>query len=130
MEMGKPLTQARGEIAATQARVRYLVDNASSVLQPHTMSRSATFEERVEYEPLGVVANISAYNYPYFTSRSVPNPNPNPNPSRSVSLFDGAQRALDRASNPHQLSPSACSYAAAWRGVHALNPSQSGFIGI
>jgi acyl-CoA reductase-like NAD-dependent aldehyde dehydrogenase len=71
MEMGKPMKQALGEISATQSRVRFLVDNASKVLEPVTVSRTATFEERVEYEPLGVVANISAWNYPYFVARSV-----------------------------------------------------------
>lgn len=71
MEMGKPVKQALGELNATQLRVKYLVDNAAKVLEPVTMSSTATFEERVEYEPLGVVANISAWNYPYFVARSV-----------------------------------------------------------
>lgn len=28
-------------------------------------------EERIEYEPLGVVGNISAWNYPYFVGSNV-----------------------------------------------------------
>jgi hypothetical protein len=71
MEMGKPMKQALGEISATQSRVKFAVDNAFKALEPITVSETATFEERVEYEPLGVVANISAWNYPYFVARSV-----------------------------------------------------------
>jgi len=71
MEMGKPMKQALGEISATQSRVKFAVDNAFKALEPITMSETTTFEERVEYEPLGVVANISAWNYPYFVARSV-----------------------------------------------------------
>jgi len=70
-EMGKPVKQASGEIAASLARVRYLAENAGKVLEPHTMAQTKSLEERVEYEPLGVVANISAWNYPYFVATNV-----------------------------------------------------------
>lgn len=36
-EMGKPVKQASGEIAASLARVRYLAENAGKVLEPHTV---------------------------------------------------------------------------------------------
>lgn len=35
------------------------------------MAQTKSLEERVEYEPLGVVANISAWNYPYFVATNV-----------------------------------------------------------
>eukprot|EP00238_Polyblepharides_amylifera_P014846 CAMPEP_0196577412 /NCGR_PEP_ID=MMETSP1081-20130531/6478_1 /TAXON_ID=36882 /ORGANISM="Pyramimonas amylifera, Strain CCMP720" /LENGTH=497 /DNA_ID=CAMNT_0041896335 /DNA_START=260 /DNA_END=1753 /DNA_ORIENTATION=- len=70
-EMGKPIKQAISEIAATQSRIKFLVENAAQVLEPKTMSSSGRVKERVEYQPLGTVANISAWNYPYFVSSSV-----------------------------------------------------------
>ncbi|GAQ77842.1 Aldehyde dehydrogenase [Klebsormidium nitens] len=72
-EMGKPLSQARNEIRATPLRIQYLIDNAPQVLERQDVfgSAGAKVRECLTYEPLGVVANISAWNYPYFTSANV-----------------------------------------------------------
>lgn len=70
-EMGKPLAHARGEVAATAQRVRFLAEAAASALAPREASRSGKVREVVEYEPLGVVANVSAWNYPYFVASNV-----------------------------------------------------------
>ncbi|KAK3282798.1 hypothetical protein CYMTET_9479, partial [Cymbomonas tetramitiformis] len=71
MEMGKPKKHAGGEIAATQTRIKFLADNVEQACAPITMTDTAGFTERIEYEPLGVVANISAWNFPYFVSSNV-----------------------------------------------------------
>eukprot|EP00271_Cylindrocystis_brebissonii_P001134 TRINITY_DN1142_c0_g2_i2.p1 TRINITY_DN1142_c0_g2~~TRINITY_DN1142_c0_g2_i2.p1 ORF type:complete len:492 (-),score=77.73 TRINITY_DN1142_c0_g2_i2:389-1864(-) len=70
-EMGKPISQARNEVRATGQRIKYFVDNAAKVLEPQTVTETAKMTERIVYEPLGVVANISAWNYPYFVSANV-----------------------------------------------------------
>lgn len=70
-EMGKPVAQARNEIRATGLRLRYYAENAHAVLEPRTALETPKTVERVVYEPLGVVANISAWNYPYFVSANV-----------------------------------------------------------
>jgi len=63
-EMGKPITQARGEVETLLARVEYLVALAPSALASESVPGKAGFELRVEHEPLGVVLDIAAWNYP------------------------------------------------------------------
>ncbi len=72
-ETGKPLTQAENEIKATLPRLDYFLDEAPRVARqgerkshndPNTL-------EQLRFEPLGLVANISAWNYPYFVGSNV-----------------------------------------------------------
>ena len=71
-EMGKPISQARNEIRATGGRIAYFMENTPKILSPETVSSSGENpEERITYEPLGVVANVSAWNYPYFVGTNV-----------------------------------------------------------
>jgi len=65
-EMGKPVSQAKGEIKGTLARLQFFMDNTESVLKPRVVREQPKLREEVRNEPLGVVANISAWNYPYF----------------------------------------------------------------
>jgi len=71
-EMGKPLQQALNELNALPGRVDFFLGNAASVLEDEIVSSAgAATEERVSWEPLGVIANISAWNYPYFVGSNV-----------------------------------------------------------
>jgi acyl-CoA reductase-like NAD-dependent aldehyde dehydrogenase len=72
-EVGKPIAQARAEIAACAQRIAFFTAEVSAALADDVVSRDATqgLEERITYEPLGVVANISAWNYPYFVGLNV-----------------------------------------------------------
>jgi acyl-CoA reductase-like NAD-dependent aldehyde dehydrogenase len=70
-ETGKPITQAKNEVSATGDRVQFFLDNVGKVLQPEVVHTGADISERITYEPLGVVANISAWNYPYFVGTNV-----------------------------------------------------------
>jgi acyl-CoA reductase-like NAD-dependent aldehyde dehydrogenase len=70
-EMGKPLQQAKNEINGARTRIAWLVENAEKYLSPEQMSVSEAMEERIIYEPLGVVCNISAWNYPYLVGVNV-----------------------------------------------------------
>lgn len=64
-EMGKPLQQSRNEINGAGAKAIWLVQHASQYLSEEIMSASDTMTEKIIYEPLGVICNISAWNYPY-----------------------------------------------------------------
>lgn len=64
-EMGKPLQQSRNEINGASGKALWLADNASTYLADEIMSVSDQMQEKISYEPLGVVCNISAWNYPY-----------------------------------------------------------------
>ena len=73
-EMGKPVRQSRNELTAMQGRIDFFVEHAERALADEVVYQSSEapgLEERIRYEPLGVVANISAWNYPYFVGSNV-----------------------------------------------------------
>lgn len=71
-ETGKPLRDAKAEVRATAGRVKHLADTALEVMKPQQFASSGgKLVERVEYEPLGVVANITTWNYPFFVAANV-----------------------------------------------------------
>jgi acyl-CoA reductase-like NAD-dependent aldehyde dehydrogenase/uncharacterized protein YceH (UPF0502 family) len=67
-EMGKPITQSRNEIRAVLDRIDWNLDHAAAVVGPRdvTPSQPGRVGERITYEPVGLVAHVSAWNYPYF----------------------------------------------------------------
>jgi acyl-CoA reductase-like NAD-dependent aldehyde dehydrogenase len=70
-EVGKPLSQSRNEINGARSRIQWLTENAEKYLSDETMSSGNGMEETIVYEPLGVVCNISAWNYPYLVGVNV-----------------------------------------------------------
>jgi acyl-CoA reductase-like NAD-dependent aldehyde dehydrogenase len=75
-EMGKPVTQSRNEIAAMAGRLEFFLRESAAVLGEEVVLRDGepakpTLEEIIRHEPLGVVANVSAWNYPYFVGSNV-----------------------------------------------------------
>lgn len=70
-EVGKPLQQSRNEINGGIARIKWLTENAEKYLSDETMKEEKGLEERISYEPLGVICNISAWNYPYLVGINV-----------------------------------------------------------
>jgi len=65
-EVGKPIRQARSEVRAVLERIDWNVEHVAEVLASTVVTSSGGVEERITYEPVGVVAHISAWNYPYF----------------------------------------------------------------
>ena len=70
-EVGKPLQQSHNEIKGAMARIKWLTDNADKYLSDEAMRSNEEMEEKISYEPLGVVCNISAWNYPYLVGVNV-----------------------------------------------------------
>ena len=70
-EVGKPLGQAKGEIRGGRTRSAYFVNNAEKYLAEEWMVSEGDTKEKVTYEPLGVIANISAWNYPILVGVNV-----------------------------------------------------------
>jgi acyl-CoA reductase-like NAD-dependent aldehyde dehydrogenase/gamma-glutamyl-gamma-aminobutyrate hydrolase PuuD len=70
-EAGKPLQQSRNEINGARTRIKWLTDNAAKYLSDEIMSTDNGMEEKISYEPLGVICNISAWNYPYLVGVNV-----------------------------------------------------------
>jgi acyl-CoA reductase-like NAD-dependent aldehyde dehydrogenase len=67
-EVGKPIRQSRGEARAVLERIDWFVEHGPQVMMPREVTSGAGVDERITYEPVGVVAHISAWNYPYFVA--------------------------------------------------------------
>jgi len=72
-EVGKPIAQSRNELAGLLPRIDFFIDAIDQVLAPQTVldDASAGMREEIGHEPLGTVANVSAWNYPYFVGANV-----------------------------------------------------------
>ncbi len=73
-EMGKPIRQSRNELTAMQGRIAFFAEHAAAALADERVADlpgPPPLEERIRYEPLGVIANISAWNYPWFVGSNV-----------------------------------------------------------
>jgi len=70
-EAGKPLQQSRNEINGARARIKWMLANAEKYLSDEIMVDEPGLKEIIKYEPLGVICNISAWNYPYLVGVNV-----------------------------------------------------------
>jgi acyl-CoA reductase-like NAD-dependent aldehyde dehydrogenase len=70
-EVGKPIAQSRNELKGLLPRIDFFLEETARTLKPEKVSADAAMEERITHEPLGVVANISAWNYPWFVGSNV-----------------------------------------------------------
>jgi acyl-CoA reductase-like NAD-dependent aldehyde dehydrogenase len=64
-EVGKPLWQSVNEVKGARGRVKFFIEQSGRYLADEWMVTEGATREKIVYEPLGVVANISAWNYPY-----------------------------------------------------------------
>jgi acyl-CoA reductase-like NAD-dependent aldehyde dehydrogenase len=69
-EVGKPISQSRNELKGLLPRIDFFLEQTAKTLRPKTVTKGGT-EEKISLEPLGVIANISAWNYPYFVGANV-----------------------------------------------------------
>jgi len=71
-EVGKPIAQARNELQGVLPRIDFFLEHTAKTLKARKVfADDAGLEERITHEPLGVVANISAWNYPWFVGSNV-----------------------------------------------------------
>lgn len=70
-EVGKPLKQSRNEIKGARSRIGWMTEHAAMYLSDEIMTSGENMTEKIVYEPLGVVCNISAWNYPYLVGVNV-----------------------------------------------------------
>ena len=66
--MGKPLGQAKGEVKGMAARARHMMQIAPTHLADIQLAPKDDFERRIAKEPLGVVLDLPAWNYPLLTA--------------------------------------------------------------
>jgi len=72
-EVGKPIRQSRNELNGLTARIDFFLAETERALRDERVFTDAKgkLEERIAHDPLGVIANISAWNYPYFVGGNV-----------------------------------------------------------
>jgi len=70
-EVGKPISQSRNELKGVLPRIDFFLAQTARTLKAEKVFADGTMEERISHEPLGVVANISAWNYPWFVGANV-----------------------------------------------------------
>ncbi|MGE5169483.1 MAG: aldehyde dehydrogenase family protein [Rudaea sp.] len=72
-EVGKPIRQSHNELKGLLARLDFFIAESAKALREQKVFADASqnLDERITHEPLGVVANISAWNYPYFVGSNV-----------------------------------------------------------
>jgi acyl-CoA reductase-like NAD-dependent aldehyde dehydrogenase len=73
LEVGKPIKQSRSEIEGAIGRIDFFLENAESTLKDQEVFKDpiSGFREVLSRDPLGVIANISAWNYPYLVGVNV-----------------------------------------------------------
>ena len=70
-EVGKQIKQARNELNGVLGRIDFFLAETEATLAPRDVFDESGMRERISHEPLGVIANISAWNYPYFVGANV-----------------------------------------------------------
>lgn len=70
-EVGKPIQQSYNEVNGARKRIEYFLKNSAKWLADEWITEEDATREKIVYEPLGVIANISAWNYPYLVGVNV-----------------------------------------------------------
>jgi acyl-CoA reductase-like NAD-dependent aldehyde dehydrogenase len=70
-ETGKPIRMSRNELNGLLARIDFFIGMVEMVIATETVHDEGGMIERIQHVPLGVVGNISAWNYPWFVGCNV-----------------------------------------------------------
>jgi acyl-CoA reductase-like NAD-dependent aldehyde dehydrogenase len=70
-ETGKPIRMSRNELNGLLPRIDFFLAETERAIADETVFDEGGMREQIGHEPLGVVANISAWNYPWFVGCNV-----------------------------------------------------------
>ncbi|HSV47996.1 MAG TPA: aldehyde dehydrogenase family protein [Ramlibacter sp.] len=70
-ETGKPIKMSRNELNGLLPRIDFFLGMVEPVIATETVYDDDGMNERIQHLPLGVVGNISAWNYPWFVGCNV-----------------------------------------------------------
>jgi acyl-CoA reductase-like NAD-dependent aldehyde dehydrogenase len=70
-ETGKPIRMSRNELNGLLPRIDFFLKEVDRTIATETVFEEDGMKERIEHVPLGVVGNISAWNYPWFVGCNV-----------------------------------------------------------
>jgi acyl-CoA reductase-like NAD-dependent aldehyde dehydrogenase len=67
-QMGRPIRYTPGEVRGFEERARYMLSVAAEALAPVQPAPKSGFERQIKRVPLGVIAVVAPWNYPYLTA--------------------------------------------------------------
>ena len=70
-ETGKPITMSRNELNGLLGRIDFFLNEVEAATASETVFDEGGMTEKIQHVPLGVIANISAWNYPWFVGGNV-----------------------------------------------------------
>ena len=70
-ETGKPIRESVGEVNAAAGKIQFFLQESEKILEKKKVHHEGNTEEFISYDPLGVIANISAWNYPYLVGVNI-----------------------------------------------------------
>lgn len=70
-ETGKPISMSRNELNGLLSRIDFFLAETQTSTATETVFSEGGMTEQIQHIPLGVVANISAWNYPWFVGCNV-----------------------------------------------------------
>jgi acyl-CoA reductase-like NAD-dependent aldehyde dehydrogenase len=70
-ETGKPIRMSRNELNGLLPRIDFFLAETERAIAAEIVHDEGGMREQIQHEPLGVVANISAWNYPWFVGCNV-----------------------------------------------------------
>ena len=70
-ETGKPIRMSRNELNGLLPRIDFFLQQTRAATATETVYDEGGMREQIEHAPLGLVANISAWNYPWFVGCNV-----------------------------------------------------------
>jgi acyl-CoA reductase-like NAD-dependent aldehyde dehydrogenase len=70
-ETGKPVKMSRNELNGLLGRIDFFLKELELSVATETVFEDGGMREQIQHTPLGVVANISAWNYPWFVGCNV-----------------------------------------------------------
>lgn len=70
-ETGKPIKMSRNELNGLLGRIDFFLKEVDAQLLTETVFAEGGMTEQIQHLPLGLVVNISAWNYPWFVGANV-----------------------------------------------------------
>ncbi|MBU6153334.1 MAG: aldehyde dehydrogenase family protein [Bdellovibrionales bacterium] len=71
LEVGKPIQESINELSGARNRIRFFLEQTEATLAENPVRTDGGMQEIITHDPLGVIANISAWNYPYLVGVNV-----------------------------------------------------------
>jgi acyl-CoA reductase-like NAD-dependent aldehyde dehydrogenase len=67
-QMGRPIGHAPGEVRGFEERARHMLSIAAQALEPVRPAEKAGFRRQIKRVPLGTIAVVAPWNFPYLTA--------------------------------------------------------------